>query len=107
MRKHFIDNIRWSTVIIVLIYHVFYLFNSVGVLGGIGGFKQVQYQDSFLYFVYPWFMALLFLIAGISSRYALTKSPCTAVSYFCSKRNWTIVVYSDTLFIFSHTCSDS
>lgn len=71
MRKHFIDNIRWSTVIIVLIYHVFYLFNSVGVLGGIGGFKQVQYQDSFLYFVYPWFMALLFLIAGISSRYAL------------------------------------
>jgi len=74
MRKHFIDNIRWSTVIIVLIYHVFYLFNSVGVLGGIGGFTQVQYQDSLLYFVYPWFMALLFLIAGISSRYALMHS---------------------------------
>ncbi len=73
MRKPFIDNIRWCTVIIVLIYHVFYIYNSVGVLGGIGGFTAIQYQDSFLYFVYPWFMALLFLIAGISSRYALSQ----------------------------------
>ena len=71
MRKHFLDNIRWATVILVLIYHVFYMYNSVGVFGGIGGFQKVQYQDTFLCFVYPWFMALLFLIAGISSRYAL------------------------------------
>lgn len=73
MRKHYIDNIRWATVIIVLIYHVFYLYNSVGIFGGIGGFSEVQYQDAFLCFVYPWFMALLFLIAGISSRYALNR----------------------------------
>ena len=72
MRKHFIDNIRWATIVLVLIYHVFYIYNSSGVFGGIGGFSEVQYQDSFLYFVYPWFMALLFLVAGISSRYALT-----------------------------------
>ncbi len=71
MRKYFIDNIRWATVLLVLVYHVFYLYNSVGVFGGVGGFSQIQYQDGFLYFVYPWFMALLFLIAGISSRYAL------------------------------------
>lgn len=71
MRKHFIDNIRWATIVLVLIYHVFYIYNSSGVFGGIGGFSEVQYQDSFLYFVYPWFMALLFLVAGISSRYAL------------------------------------
>ena len=71
MRKHFLDNIRWATVILVLVYHVFYMYNSVGVFGGIGGFQKVQYQDAFLCFVYPWFMALLFLIAGISSRYAL------------------------------------
>ena len=71
MRKHFIDNIRWATVLLVLVYHVFYLYNSVGVFGGVGSFEKMQYQDGFLYFVYPWFMALLFLIAGISSRYAL------------------------------------
>ena len=73
MRKHYVDNIRWGTVLLVLIYHVFYLFNSVGVLGGVGSFSQVQYQDSVLYFVYPWLMVLLFLIAGISSRYALER----------------------------------
>ncbi|HBM75175.1 MAG TPA: acyltransferase, partial [Clostridiaceae bacterium] len=67
MRKHYIDNIRWATVLLVLVYHVFYLFNSVGVLGGVGSFSEVQYQDAVLYFVYPWFMVLLFLIAGISS----------------------------------------
>lgn len=71
MRKHYIDNIRWATVILVLVYHVFYLFNSVGVLGGVGSFSVIQYQDAVLYFIYPWLMVLLFLIAGISSRYAL------------------------------------
>lgn len=71
MRKHYLDNIRWITVLLVLVYHVFYLFNGVGVLGGVGGFSQPQYQDAFLYFVYPWFMVLLFVVSGISSRYAL------------------------------------
>ena len=51
MRKAYIDNIRWLTVILVLVYHVFYIFNGAGVLGGMGGFTKVQYQDSMLYFV--------------------------------------------------------
>ena len=70
-RKHYLDNIRWVTVLVVLVYHVFYLYNSVGVLGGVGSFAKVQYQDAFLYVVYPWFMVLLYAIAGISARYAL------------------------------------
>ena len=72
-RKHFLDNIRWVTVLIVLVYHVFYIFNSVGILGGIGSFSEVQYQDACMYVVYPWFMVLLFVIAGISARYSLEK----------------------------------
>lgn len=76
MRKYYLDNIRWLTVVLVLIYHVFYLFNGVGVLGGVGSFSPVQYQDSVLYFVYPWFMVLLFLVSGMSARYALrTRTP--------------------------------
>lgn len=71
MRKHYLDNIRWITVVLVLVYHVFYMFNSVGVAGALGGFSTTQYQDTVLYIVYPWFMALLFLIAGMSSRYSL------------------------------------
>ncbi len=71
MRKIYLDNIRWTTVLLVVIYHVFYIFNSVGVPGGLGSFSDLQYQDVILYFVYPWFMILLFTVAGMSAKYAL------------------------------------
>lgn len=73
MRKHYLDNIRWLTVIIVLIYHVVYLFNSAGVPGAIAEKSGIKAFDTLLYFIYPWFMALLFVIAGISARYSLNK----------------------------------
>lgn len=73
MRKHYLDNIRWATVILVLVYHVAYLFNNVGVLGGVGTQRCFVPMNALMYFVYPWFMVLLFLVAGISSRYALEK----------------------------------
>lgn len=72
-RKPFLDNLRFVTVLLVVCYHAFYLFNSVGVLGGLSGWKDVQYQDAVLYAVYPWFMVLLFLISGICARYALRQ----------------------------------
>ena len=80
-RKHFLDNIRWVTVLLVLLYHVVYFYNNKGVFGGIGGWvddPKAQPQDAIMYILYPWFMMLLFLVAGISSRYALGKS-----SLFC------------------------
>ena len=70
-RKLWIENLRWVTVLLVVLYHVFYLFNAEGTFGGIGGFTEVQYQDVILYALYPWFMLLLFVVAGMSSRYAL------------------------------------
>lgn len=73
MRRNYLDNIRWATVLLVLIYHVGYLFNNVGVLGGIGSGKSIPAFNAFLYIVYPWFMVLLFVIAGISARYSLEK----------------------------------
>ncbi len=73
MRKYWLDNIRWGTVFLVVIYHVFYIFNASNVFGSIGKFERVQYQDSILYFVYPWFMVLLYLVSGISTKYALKK----------------------------------
>ena len=76
MRKHWIDNLRWVTVLLVLLYHVFYFYNNKGVFGGIGGFGDgPQYQDVVMYILYPWFMPLLFILAGISARYALEKYP--------------------------------
>ena len=71
-RKHYIDNLRWITVVLVVVYHVIYIYNSCGVISNLD-VKGIPQMDSMLYFVYPWFMALLFLVAGISSRYALKK----------------------------------
>ena len=74
MRKHWIDNLRWVTVLLVLLYHVFYFYNNKGVVGGVGGFGEgPQYQDVIMYILYPWFMPLLFIIAGISARYGLER----------------------------------
>ena len=72
-RKHFLDNIRWVTVLLVLFYHVIYFYNAKGVFGGIGGFYEDQPWDCIMSMLYPWFMMLLFVVAGISSKYALDK----------------------------------
>ena len=75
MRKHYLDNIRWITVVIVVIYHVLYMYNAEGVLGGLGRITdlEVQYYDLFQYFVYPWIMPVLFVVSGISSRLYLDR----------------------------------
>lgn len=67
------DNLRWATVLLVLVYHVCYLFNGVGILGNIPGAPNLPAGDWFAAAVYPWFMVLLFLVAGVSSRFALEK----------------------------------
>ena len=71
MRKAYIDNIRWITVVLVVIYHVIYMFNGIEVAGVIGPFAKPQYQDVYQYIVYPWFMLLLFVVSGMSARFYL------------------------------------
>ena len=73
MRRYYVDNVRWVTVVIVVIYHVLYMYNAEGILGGLGKITNlsVQYYDIFMYLVYPWFMPVLFIAAGMSSRYYL------------------------------------
>ena len=73
MRKYYIDNIRWITIALVVIYHVIFLFNGVSPDLGVGPFTPPQYQDAIQYILYPWFMILLFLIAGMCSRYYLER----------------------------------
>lgn len=71
MRKTYIDNIRWITVVLVVIYHVIYMFNGVTEFGVLGPFGEDQPQDVFQYAVYPWFMLLLFTVSGMSARFEL------------------------------------
>ncbi len=102
MRKHWIDNLRWVTVLLVLLYHVFYFYNNKGVFGGIGGFgdypEYPQYQDIVMYILYPWFMPLLFILAGISARYALQKH--TGKEWFKARTRKLLVPGTIGLFVF-------
>ena len=42
MRKVYLDNIRWITVVLVVIYHVIYIFNGVTQHGIIGPFSDIS-----------------------------------------------------------------
>lgn len=72
MRKPFLDNLRYSIVLLVILYHVFYLFNSVGVITNVE-IPGIPALDAVLYVLYPWFMVTLFAISGICARYSLEK----------------------------------
>lgn len=91
MRKLYLDNIRWITVVIVVIYHVIYMFNGVTTYKVMGPFHDNQPQDVFLYLVYPWFMLLLFVVSGMSARLELNN---ISVEAFISKRTRKLLVPS-------------
>lgn len=97
-RRIYLDNIRWITVSIVVIYHVIYMFNGVQPFGVIGAFHERQYQDAFQYFVYPWFMALLFVVSGMSARYYLEKH--TAKEFRKERTRKLLVPSTIGLFVF-------
>ena len=75
MRKPYLDNLRWATGLLVVLYHVFYIYNAQGVAGGfrpVAGLA-VQWFDVLLYAVYPWFMPLLFIVSGVCARLYLER----------------------------------
>ena len=69
-RKHYLDNIRWVITIVVILYHVFYMYNAEGISGTVGKITNlnVQYYDAFQYAVYPWLMPIFFIVSGISAK---------------------------------------
>lgn len=74
MRRHFLDNTRYTIVLLVVFYHVIYIFNSIGVITNVA-IPGIPELDVVMYILYPWFMVCLFVISGISARYALEKQP--------------------------------
>lgn len=69
-RIYFIDNLRWICVWLVVLFHVIDIFNSTGVPIHYNA-PGIPQLDLIGYFVYPWFMALLFILAGISAKESL------------------------------------
>ena len=81
MRKSYIDNLRWVTVVLVVLYHVFYMYNGQGIMGTLGKITdlEVQYYDLYQYIVYPWFMALLFIVSGVSASQGTQHHPLSSL----------------------------
>lgn len=75
MRRQYLDNLRWTTVILVVFYHVIYMYNGVITAGVAGPFSPSQPQDAIQYLLYPWFMVLLFVVSGVSARLSLERQP--------------------------------
>lgn len=71
-RKYYLDNIRWITVVLVIVYHIIYIFNCSGIISNIN-VQGIAILDTFCIFVYPWFMCLLFVISGMATKYSLGK----------------------------------
>lgn len=71
MRKYYIDNLRSFTIILVVFYHIIYLFHPAIPAGVIGPIAAVPCLDAIPYLLYPWFMLILFLISGMCARFYL------------------------------------
>ena len=72
-RKYYIDNLRWLAILLLFPFHAAQIWSG----GEYSGFYIWSHTDAVLYafstVVYPWYMTLLFVIAGISCKYALQK----------------------------------
>ncbi len=72
MRKHYIDNLRWLCVLLLFPYHTAMIFNGFGENFYVKA-ADLTAADIFIYCTSPWFMPLLFVLAGISTAYSLKK----------------------------------
>lgn len=72
MRKHYIDNVRNLTILLLFPVHTFIIWNDFGAKFYIWGGEN-KLLSTLIVLVNPWFMPILFAIAGISARYSLKK----------------------------------
>ena len=73
-RVNYIDNLRTVTVSLLIIYHLAISYNSWGEANYIF-FQSVNPIASIVVFISPWFMPLMFLLAGISASFSIVHFP--------------------------------
>ena len=69
---HYIDNLRWITISLLVIYHACMAYNTWGEKNYIF-FKDLKPLAFIVVLISPWFMPLMFLLAGVSASYSLSK----------------------------------
>ena len=72
MRKHYIDNLRWIILLILIPYYTAQAWNTWGKPNYID-FEGNRFISSIIVFFSPYFMPLLFVLAGVSTKFALQK----------------------------------
>lgn len=72
MRKHYIDNLRWIILLVLIPYHAAMAWNTWDESNYVF-FEGNRLISSVVVFFSPYFMPLLFVLAGISTKYALQK----------------------------------
>ncbi len=72
MRKYYVDNIRWIFILLLVPYHAAIAWNVWGEPNYIY-VESNRIISSIVVFFSPYFMPLMFFIAGISTRFALQK----------------------------------
>ncbi len=82
-RKHFLDNIRWVTVLLVLLYHVIYFYNNKGVFVGVGGFGDgPQYQDVLKSIAMKKYLPLFLLIFTFAGFAKAQSGPTSNANWY-------------------------
>ena len=71
-RVHYVDNLRWITVSLLVLYHACMAYNTWGEKNYIF-FKDIKPLAFIIILISPWFMPLMFLLAGIAASYSLSK----------------------------------
>lgn len=72
MRKYYIDNIRILCVLLLFPFHSAYIFNNLNEAFYVNGAPSEALTAVDLC-IYPWWMTGLFVLAGLSARYAFQK----------------------------------
>lgn len=70
-RKYYIDNLRWSCILLLIPFHTAMTFNTWGEGNYIYLYPN-KTLSFFIIFISIWYMPLLFVLAGISARYAMS-----------------------------------
>ena len=82
MRKFYLDNLRNFTILLLFPVHTFMIWNDFGMKFYVWGGEN-RVISTLIVLINPWFMPLLFAIAGVSARYSLKKR---TIKEFCMER---------------------
>ncbi|HKM35534.1 MAG TPA: acyltransferase [Lachnospiraceae bacterium] len=70
-RKYYIDNLRWFCILLLIPFHAAMAWNNWE--GNYIWFEGSKVLSSLVISISPWFMPLMFVLAGMSARYALNQ----------------------------------